>query len=1434
MKKKGWVGFLLAVTIAFSGFAGAAPQQGGGGGGENGNAVSSVAGGTSGGAPSAPVAAGTRKVLNFNDNWKFIFQDDADAKKPEYDEAAAGAKDVSLPHNRDNYDLFTVDAAALAKIETVNWYRRHFSLDKADKDKRVFVEFNGGGQINKVYVNGLFVGEARGEFTHFKFDITDYVAFGRYDNVIAVQADSRFHPEMPPGVEIDFHLFGGLHGSAAMTIADRAYADSVFYYNEAVQYGDASATVRGQAAVANTYASAHSFTVKSELLNRNGAVVSAKSATAYLEGGGQRTVDFAHTVGNPVLWDLTDPYLYTARTTVSLGALPLDRDERQIGIRTFTAGSPLAVGSTFKLNGKPVKVFGANSHMQAPYLGNSLTKKLNVKDARTLKYELGMDMVRLSHYQQDPAFLDECDRIGLLVEEEALSWNDLPDFEGQFAYSVLEMVKRDRNHASIVMWSIFGNENPVLNGPSLPVRRQLNAAVKELDPSRLTAQEEINTNSVSAADVYGVHDYGQPDQLWSPNNGATRSWIASEWNNNTGQNFQIPGDSELRKLKQLLNYARKMETFNQSDSVMGALIWNSNGYLTRNGTYDKGKVLDSYRSGGILGPMRDASDKRWIGYLYQAQRSQAEVGQVLYICSEWKRDSAGMTGVQKSAADDEHPLFPNAKSPETAPPANAVYVASNFDTVKLYYADGASKTLVGALSSPNRNRGMIRGLYEFTVNQAWTPTSRLVAEGYNGGEASPSGTYTRYASEIGVDKAAASLQLRNTIGRLQADGSDVAWVIAELLDKNGQRAYYGEENVTVEKTGGKGEVFFGGDSVRMNDGLAGFYVRSATDKPGTVTARVGVDIGESFDDGAPCFNYDANWNVADSVADAFGGGYRRSAAAGATATVGFDGTQIALYGEHRQTFGSAAVSIDGGAETTVSFKCNKKYGVIGNQRVYLSPALSPGAHTVTIRALTSEPVAIDRVKVFDGADDLSQTIAVSVDPWTEARVSVPAVGTPLAKNPGTARAVIQSVLTEAEGVDAARYTVGSGLRLKDAAGAAREALADGNAAREALQGAADGLRAAFEGLIPKASDRIEHTARGAEGELNKVYFFGVWSGEGDGDGVYSPRPSRTDRDYYSVTFTGTGVSIYSRMADAYGYAYISVDGGGETQTDFYRNVGNTPQAVDCAYTVSDLPYGKHTVKVRAGTAAHPAPGVGVGVVAFAYALVEDAAVQAQIAAEKAKVNLLNQAEFAEGLDRSLIPDESLGAFDGLCADAARVLRDEGATLAQVNGVYNDLKDLLFALGFSALSKTAEVNHKNSATAVEGALNKVYYWSATGTCWTVQGDSASKDLYTYSAGGRRTAGDYYSIAFEGRQIEIYTIRKSNHGMAAVYIDGEFVENVDFWKDLPDSGDTAEISLAYQSPLLADGAHTVKVVFLNQTSGHATTNCLVSFSYAYIYN
>ena len=174
------------------------------------------------------------------------------------------------------------------------------------------MEFNGGGQINRVYVNGALVGEAKGTFTHFKFDITDYVTFGNYDNVIAVQVDSQYHSdEMPPGKSIDFHYFGGLHGEASMTLTDSLYSESVFYYNDDVEYSDAAAILNGEMEITNRYSAAQTATVRSVIKDSAGNEVSTVETTVDVDSLGPALAKLENTIDSPEIWSPDNPDLYT-------------------------------------------------------------------------------------------------------------------------------------------------------------------------------------------------------------------------------------------------------------------------------------------------------------------------------------------------------------------------------------------------------------------------------------------------------------------------------------------------------------------------------------------------------------------------------------------------------------------------------------------------------------------------------------------------------------------------------------------------------------------------------------------------------------------------------------------------------------------------------------------------------------------------------------------------------------------------------------------------------------------------------------------------------------------------------------------------------------------------------------------------------------------
>lgn len=890
-----------------------------------------------------------RRNLEFSDKWLYIRGDESEARYLEYDDS--DAEEVTLPHARDHYELYDLD---LNDMRRIDWYRRHFTIPQDLSGKRVFVEFEGGGQKNAVYVNGGLVGTANGTYTPFRFDITDYISCGEFDNVIAVQVDSNYYgSEMPPGNSIDFHMTGGLHGNAFMTITDSVYVEAASYYNDAVKEGDSSAGIHGRVTVVNAEKQAETVVVEAVMADDNGQEYPLSSKEVTIEGGGSAEVELDGTIENPNLWSLEDPHLYTVKTTLSTGdQASFDQYEHTMGIRTFSVTPHEESEAHAYLNGKEIEIIGVNKHMQAPYLVNSMPNRLHESDAYTLKYELGVNYVRTSHYQSDPAFLEACDRIGLLVEEEALGWGDTPGWN-QFEYSVLEMVKRDRNHPCVILWSVLPNERPS-GVPSDRTAMELVAKVKALDPSRLTIQEE-NKDSTVVCDVYGFHDYNQSGDVRKPKK--VNSWIVTEWNTNLGRHFVIPGDSETRKLLSLVQESTKLGVFLQDPRLYGSVRWESFGYITPADNGAKGKNVKKYRSSGLFSIWKMPITKTWLGYSMQAQGDPAIVGDVLKICSEWKEDSP-----------------------------KDIWVVSNLDRVGLYYQDGSSEEVeIGVAGNtselPTGVGGTVnyKGLVHFTLPDTcrWTPDSKLTARGYRADSPDLAAKeQTVYASTYNVEKEGAKVVLHNvteevgTGSTIKADGADLAYLAAELQDEHGQREYYGDENISASLLSGPGSLWYGKEGMTMIDGVSGFYVKSQHGVPGDTAVSVSVDIGDNYDDNWENIVYQGGWSDVE-IQDAYHTRLHKATAAGSSAEITFTGTQIALYGQNKNGNGTATVTIDGVKAGTANFRCDAKYGTIANQEMFRSQTLEYGEHTMVLTADSDGEINLDRIKIFDGRADVT-------------------------------------------------------------------------------------------------------------------------------------------------------------------------------------------------------------------------------------------------------------------------------------------------------------------------------------------------------------------------------------------------------------------------------------------------------------------------------
>ncbi|HOF88939.1 MAG TPA: glycoside hydrolase family 2 TIM barrel-domain containing protein, partial [Armatimonadota bacterium] len=439
-----------------------------------------------------------RSVTSLHRDWSFLPADDA---------ARAGARPrgrawtaVTLPHQ---HAPLPANYFSERRSQFVSWYRRHLPTPAGLGDGRVFLDFDGVMMVAAVHVNGRLAFTHRGGYVGFSVDITPFLRRrAGADNVVAVRVDARLHADIPPcGRVMDYQTFGGMYRGASLRVVPGCYLDELF-----VRTPDALAernTVLATATVRNTRAADWRGAARLELydLKDKRIAVSAPVSCAAPAGGTAEIALTLEGLDGIQLWELDDPRRYRARVVLLDGRRTADAVETLFGFReaVFTREGP------FLLNGRPLKLIGLNRHQTYPYLGAAAPARLQRRDADILKYELGCNIVRTSHYPQSPHFLDRCDEIGLLVFEEIPGWSFIGD-EGWKALACRDvemMIRRDRNHPSVILWGVRINES----ADDHDFYTRTNALARELDPSRPTGGVRWGVNSELLEDVFTANDY---------------------------------------------------------------------------------------------------------------------------------------------------------------------------------------------------------------------------------------------------------------------------------------------------------------------------------------------------------------------------------------------------------------------------------------------------------------------------------------------------------------------------------------------------------------------------------------------------------------------------------------------------------------------------------------------------------------------------------------------------------------------------------------------------------------------------------------------------------------------------------------------------------------------------------------------------------------
>lgn len=501
---------------------------------------------------------------------------------PEWSDAFAlgegTGQPVRLPHTVKELPLHYIDPA---DYQLVCGYRTQVRCDKFWKNKRLFLQFDGAAHIATVYVGGKEVLTHRCGYTAFRVEITGLVSPG--ESVwVAVKLDTTENPAIPPfGYVVDYLTYGGLYREVWLDLREEAMIEDVYVATPALTTACIRTTVRN----------AQGCLCEVELLEeKTGRILLTETVPA----GAPAILNYPEAMP----WSPEQPTRYVCRVTLRQDGQAMDVQEVRFGFRTaqFRADG-------FYLNGKKVFLRGLNRHQSYPYVGYAVPASLQREDARLLKEELGCNAVRTSHYPQSQYFLDECDRLGLLVFTEIPGWQHIgpEEWKQQAIENTREMVLQYRNHPSIVLWGVRINESQ----DDDELYRQTNAVAHELDPSRATSGVRYLQKSSLLEDVYAFNDFSHtganpgvlPRRKVTPDTG--KALLVSEHN---GHMFPTKSwDPWQKRQEQALRHARVLNDAARDGGHAGCFGWCMFDYPTHKdfGSGDRicyHGVMDAFRN----------------------------------------------------------------------------------------------------------------------------------------------------------------------------------------------------------------------------------------------------------------------------------------------------------------------------------------------------------------------------------------------------------------------------------------------------------------------------------------------------------------------------------------------------------------------------------------------------------------------------------------------------------------------------------------------------------------------------------------------------------------------------------------------------------------------------------------------------------------------
>jgi len=454
-----------------------------------------------------------RTKININLGWKFHYGD-VKGKPYKTNFNDKNWDNISLPHTTKlvSYSLDSVKETWIQEnyLRNFSWYRKEVEIS-ANTTKKIFLEFEAVHNATELWVNGKKAGSFQiNGYIPFHFDITKYVKYGK-KNVIAIKADNTYRQDIAPDPHrTDYVKFGGIYRDVYLVTTNKTHVTFNWEdYNAGVHIttptvNPKNGTVSIKTSVKNENTLPQTCRIETYIVNAAGIALKKLTQEKIILPNTTTTFYQTTTIEEDYnQWSPENPYLYRVYSKIYNDDVSVDEVENTFGFRTFK----LVKGKGLVLNGKPIFLVGANRHQSFPNIGDAVPNSFHYNEALQLK-KAGFNIVRLSHYTQDDAFIKACDELGIIVYEEAstwIQWGDKTWFD-KLNQANRHMIRNHRNHPSIFFWGAGINHR----GPVPSIQQ----TIKEEDPFRLTASASAPWNGVKNAGVSDIHatmDYRRTD-----------------------------------------------------------------------------------------------------------------------------------------------------------------------------------------------------------------------------------------------------------------------------------------------------------------------------------------------------------------------------------------------------------------------------------------------------------------------------------------------------------------------------------------------------------------------------------------------------------------------------------------------------------------------------------------------------------------------------------------------------------------------------------------------------------------------------------------------------------------------------------------------------------------------------------------------------------